>query len=716
MKKLLSILLAVVLCFSVCSVVAIADNEDIVVSVKGGTTQRGGTITVPITLDANKGFVTLGIAVNYDADVLEIECPKHEDGKSCTAKRKPTITKKEDFQIAEDYDCSNSGQNSQYHTVNPYLLQWAYGTVEEDICETGEIASITFKVKDDAAFGDTTVEVEVTEASGYGKVKRTFKGASATVTVACTKHTKDAGTVTTKATCDKDGVKTYKCVDCEAVLSTEKIAKLGHYWGSWYATSDAKCGEKGVQTRDCKRDGCNESDTQETAALDHSWDEGEVTTQPTCDKDGVKTFKCTRNGCNGSTTEPVAKLGHKYGDWKVTTEPTCEDKGVETQVCANDASHKVTRPVDALGHDFDYENPVVTKEPTCDKDGVKTFKCTRNGCNGSTTEPVAKLGHKYGDWKVTTEPTCEDKGVETQVCANDASHKVTRPVDALGHDFDYESPVVTKEPTCTEEGEAEYECLNGCGEVETEVIDALGHTIDWEITKEATTEEEGERTGTCDECGETVTEAIPVLTATLEGDKLGIIEIDEETGEITTSPANGFKVESGDDEPFSGYVEGSIVAGTPEGEDANTVNGKTVAIAYAISLTNTDTSETVDMDKLITLTIPVSNDVLAAYENLVLVGVDANGDDVILEGAELVDGAFVVTGKYSELAVLGVAGDKIVVEEEKDDDKDTNDKDEAEKDETTSPATGDTTAIAFVVVMLAIAASVLVFASKKARA
>ena len=682
MKKLLSILLAVVLCFSVCSVAAFAAGEDIVVSAKGGTAQRGGTITVPITLDANKGFVTLGLNIHYDADVLEIVCENHNNKPNtsmpCSGKYAPAVTKKEDFQVALDWDCPNSGQSSQFHTVNPYILQWAYGTVYEDICETGEIASITFKVKNDAAFGDTTVEVEVDQASSFDKTPRTFKGGSATVTVACTKHTKDAGTVTTEATCDKDGVKTYKCVDCKAVLSTEKIAKLGHDWGSWYTTSDAKCGEKGVQTRDCKRDGCNESDTQETAALDHSWDEGEVTTQPTCDKDGVKTFKCTRNGCNGSTTEPVAKLGHKYGDWKVTTEPTCEDKGVETQVCANDASHKVTRPVDALGHDFDYENPVVTKEPTCEDEGEEEYECL-NGCGE----------------------------VDTGV------------IDALGHDFDYENPVVTKEPTCTEEGEAEYECLNGCGEVETEVIDALGHTIDWEITKEATTEEEGERTGTCDECGETVTEAIPVLTATLEGDKLGFIVVDEETGEPIVKPADGFKVEAADDEPFSGYVEGQIVEYVPTEEENETVDGKKVAIAYLISLSNTDTFEEVDSEKLITLTIPVSNDVLSAYENLVLVGVDANGDDVILEGAEFVDGAFVVTGNYENLALIGIAGDKIVVEEEKEEDNNggaVEEDDNNNDSETTSPATGDTTAIAFVVVMLAIAASVLVFTSKKVRA
>lgn len=630
MKKFLSILLAVVLCFSVCSVVAFAAGEDIVVkAVPSKTTlNKGDTFTVDFNITTNAGFNTLGLEVGYDDAVLEVVCPNHADGKSCTAKRSPVTN-----MLDESPDgVGNIGENSKTHDVNPYKIMWAFGTAEEDVVDTGRIATLTFKVKADAKLGSTAITLNVDQASSietgaYAESKRA--GVSANVTVACSSHTKDAGTVTKEATCTEKGTKTYKCKDCGAAMGTENIPAIGHAWGNWEGTADAKCGQKGKETR----------------------------------------------------------------------------------VCANDANHKETRDTNALEHLWD--NGTVTTEPTCTADGVKTFKCTRTDCTGSKTEKIAKLGHKYGAWEVTTEPTCEDKGVETRVCANDASHKETRAVDAIGHEFDYENPVVTKEPTCTEEGEEEYECINGCGEVETGVIDALGHTVDWAITKEATLTEKGERTGVCDTCGETITEEIPMLTFVVEGDKLGIVGVDAETGEIVEKAADGFKVESGDDEPFSGYVKGEFVEAVPEGEDANTVDGKTVAIAYGIGLIDVDTEQPIDMDKVITLTIPVSKAVLGAYENLVLVGVDDEGNDVVLESATFTDGAFVVTGKYSELVMLAIAGDKIVVEEEEDNNKVEGD---VENEGDTSPATGDATAIAFVVVMLAISASVLVFTSKKIRA
>ena len=42
-------------------------------------------------------------------------------------------------------------------------------------------------------------------------------------------HTWDEGEITTPATCTADGVKTYKCTECEAT-KTEPVAATGHSW------------------------------------------------------------------------------------------------------------------------------------------------------------------------------------------------------------------------------------------------------------------------------------------------------------------------------------------------------------------------------------------------------------------------------------------------------------------------------------------------------
>lgn len=75
------------------------------------------------------------------------------------------------------------------------------------------------------------------------------------------------------------------------------------------------------------------------------------------------------------------------------------------------------------------------------------------------------------------------------------------------------------EPTCTKEGsydEVVY-CLHHdiCGKEfsrENKTIKDLGHDFsDWEVTKEATVDEEGEETRTCNRCGEKEIRAIPKL-------------------------------------------------------------------------------------------------------------------------------------------------------------------------------------------------------------
>lgn len=157
MKKLLSVLLVVLLCVGVCPISTLAADEEFVLTAEGGMALVGGKITVPVVVTKNSGWRALEVRVSYDADVLEIECPNHNDSEYCMGESAPAVTKKEDFAMATEYECDNLGVNSPRHTANPYIFQWAYPTIDEDITETGTYASITFKVKDEAALGETTV-------------------------------------------------------------------------------------------------------------------------------------------------------------------------------------------------------------------------------------------------------------------------------------------------------------------------------------------------------------------------------------------------------------------------------------------------------------------------------------------------------------------------------------------------------------------------------
>ena len=71
--------------------------------------------------------------------------------------------------------------------------------------------------------------------------------------------------------------------------------------------------------------------------------------------------------------------------------------------------------------------------------------------------------------------------------------------------------VITTQPTCTEDGVRTYTCIE-CGETYTEAIPATGHTWDnGVVTTPPTYTTSGVKTFTCTVCGATYTEQTPVL-------------------------------------------------------------------------------------------------------------------------------------------------------------------------------------------------------------
>ncbi len=79
------------------------------------------------------------------------------------------------------------------------------------------------------------------------------------------------------------------------------------------------------------------------------------------------------------------------------------------------------------------------------------------------------------------------------------------------HEHTWDAGVVTTDPSCTEDGVKTYTCTE-CGETYTEAVPATGHT--WNagvVTVQPTYKTEGVRTYTCTKCGETYTEPIPVI-------------------------------------------------------------------------------------------------------------------------------------------------------------------------------------------------------------
>lgn len=359
---------------------------------------------------------------------------------------------------------------------------------------TGSKVAITFAVKENTPAGTYRVS-----ASGYGftdvdeqNVSVGVSGGSVTVeAAACKEHTWDAGTVTTAATCGKEGVMTFTCTAC-GEKKTEAIPALDHTWDKGAVTTEATCTTDGVKTFTCTE--CGEKKTEPIPATGHTPSTEATRVEPTCTKPGSISYVCTVCGEKVSGEE-IPPIDHAWGKGVVTVEATCTENGMKTYTCTA-CGEKKTEPIPATGHTP--SNEATRIEPTCTKPGSISYACTVCGEKVSG-EVIPAKGHSWDAGVATTKPTCETDGVKTITCTA-CGEKKTEVISKLGHAWDKGN--VTMQPTCTTDGVKTYTCANG-GCTKTEVIPAKGHTAgEWVETKPATNSEEGEQKRYCTVCGE----------------------------------------------------------------------------------------------------------------------------------------------------------------------------------------------------------------------
>ena len=208
-------------------------------------------------------------------------------------------------------------------------------------------------------------------------------------------------------------------------------------------------------------------------------------------------------------------LGHDWGAWQTEKEPTCTEEGLEFRLCKR-CGERDEQTTDALGHDFGEPTRENETAPTCTADGgydliTRCLRCGEMAAFEHVT--VEALGHDWGAWQTEKEPTCTEEGLEFRLCKR-CGERDEQTTDALGHDFGEPTRENETAPTCTAAGGYDLvtRCLR-CGErsaCEHIDLEALGH--DWDegtVTQKPTATSDGERTFTCQRCGETKTETIP---------------------------------------------------------------------------------------------------------------------------------------------------------------------------------------------------------------
>ncbi len=233
-----------------------------------------------------------------------------------------------------------------------------------------------------------------------------------------------------------------------------------------------------------------------------------ITTAATCETAGVRTYVCD---CGDSYTESIAALGHSYNS--VVTDPTCTAGGYTTYTCATCGDSYQDNQTSATGHSAE---AVPGKAATCTETGL-TDGSVCSVCNEVLTaqEEIPALGHT-AEAVPGKAATCTETGLTDGSVCSVCNEVLTaqEEIPALGHTAE---AVPGKAATCTEAGLTDGSVCSVCGEVLTaqEEIPALGHNYTSSVNV-PTCEEDGLRTYTCANCGDTYSEVIPATGHTAE--------------------------------------------------------------------------------------------------------------------------------------------------------------------------------------------------------
>lgn len=466
MKKVFSIVLVLMLLVGMLAVpVSAAGNGSLSMTSAEGS--RGDTVTLSVKLNSNPGLVTLTIRVSYDTNVLEL-----------TNVSNPNLL-------------VGAQLNPTYGS--PYIISWVDGATTVNNTKTGTIATFTFKIKDDAAIGDSKVTLTFEDSYDSDYNENTFTASSGKVTVVCknhdygswakdddTNHQKECsicgdiqkathswnGTVTKEPSCKETGEKTYTCSACNGTKTETLDKTTDHKYGSWVNTSATE------HTHTC-------SVCQGTEAKAHTWDSGKETKPATCKETGVMTYTCTATGCGATYTEDIPVTDkHTFGNLVSVDDTYHKDV---CSVCRKDITEKHT-----------YDSGKETKPATCKEPGVMTYTCS--GCKHTKTTEIPKTeDHKYGAWQNV------DGENHKHVCS------VCQKEEPAAHTWN--KGAVTKKATCAETGVKTYTCT-GCGATYTEDIpktedhkfsawtkvDAATHSRTCSVCEKVETEDHGYKT------------------------------------------------------------------------------------------------------------------------------------------------------------------------------------------------------------------------------
>ena len=317
--------------------------------------------------------------------------------------------------------------------------------------------------------GVVTKQPTCTEA-GTKTYTCTTCGKTKTAEIAATGHQHTEIRDEKEATCKTEGYTgdTY-CKDCGAKVSSgQAIAKIDHTWDNGKVTTEATCEHTGVRTYTCSV--CGETKKEETPKTDHTYDDGTVTKKPTCIETGIKTYTCTV--CQKTKTEEIPATGHQHTEIRNKKEATCTETGYTGDTYCKDCGTKLSsgEAISKKAHDYEVKD---RQEPTCTTDGYVLSVC--KACGDEKQEVLPATGHQHTEIRNKKEATCKAEGYTGDMYCKDCGEKLSDgKTIAKTTEHTWDAGKVTKAATCTEKGVKTYTCTV-CGATKTEEIAATGH-------------------------------------------------------------------------------------------------------------------------------------------------------------------------------------------------------------------------------------------------
>lgn len=279
-----------------------------------------------------------------------------------------------------------------------------------------------------------------------------------------------------KATCTKNGLTDgSECQYCGCVLTPQNIILAdGHQLVTDKYVAPT-CFETGLtEGTHCKN--CDYKVAQkEIAKLEHDWSDF-TAKAATCTEDGYTAGSECRycHTIKDSVVIPATKH-----NWKTNVvEATCTEDGYTEYICKNNSAHNYT----------------VAGEPAKGHTGGEATCVAKAVCENCQQPYGEKANHDYVE---TVFPaTCTSQGFTRYTCKN-CPNTYDADYTALGAHV-YNDGIITTVPGCCTDGEKTFTCLY-CPDSYTETVSATGHDVDnWTV-------EGTEASGTCNNCGETIT-------------------------------------------------------------------------------------------------------------------------------------------------------------------------------------------------------------------